>query len=410
MTTDNSRMQREVWITGIGFVSCLGEGADLNWQKLSADKAPEPVIDCDKIAPYCIHPIPELDWSTQIPRRGDVRQMENWQRLGTYTAGLALEDAGIKDNMDLCSTMDLVVAAGGGERDIETDNNIMALAIGNNDREHLVLERLSNDLRPTLFLAQLSNLLAGNISIVHKVTGSSRTYMGEETAGVTAIENAVSRIQAGQSTHLLVGGSYHADRPDAIVPHELGHFIFSGMKKGEGGFAGINERQSGDGGMALGSVGAFLVLEDAEHARARGATPYAKLSGVASDLGSRSDDEATKSRLTDIIAKLGAKEAGVDRVISGASGVCGITDLEFDVLKETLGNDIAIRAHGTQIGQPLEANFPAGVALAALALKNGGFYPPFEEVEKPAGSPPSSILVTTISHGPGEGMALLEKA
>ncbi|MBL4892856.1 MAG: beta-ketoacyl-ACP synthase [Rhizobiaceae bacterium] len=407
MTT---KVQREVWITGIGFVSCHGEGAELTWQKLGAGKAPEPIVECEKFHPYCIHPIPELDWSAQITKRGDVRQMENWQRLGTYTAGLALDDAGIKDNAELCSTMDLVVAAGGGERDIEVDNAIMAEAIGHNDREKLILERLPNDLRPTLFLAQLSNLLAGNISIVHKVTGSSRTYMGEETAGVTAIENALARIQSGQSSHLLVGGSYHADRPDAIVPHELGHAIFSGMKKGEGGFAGINERQSGDGGMALGSVGAFLVLEDAEHARARGATPYAKLSGVASDLGRRSDDEATKSRLFEIIEKLGAKAAGTSAVISGASGVSGITNLEFDSLKEALGDDIAIRAHGTQIGQPLEANFPAGVALAALALKNSGFYPPFEDAEKPVSSSPSSILVTAISHGLGEGMALLEKA
>lgn len=406
MTT---KAPREVWITGIGFVSCHGEGADFTWQKLSGDKAPEPVVECEKLSPYCVHPIPELDWSAQITKRGDVRQMENWQRLGTYTAGLALDDAGIKGDAELCSTMDLVVAAGGGERDIEVDNAIMAEAIGHNDREKLILERLPNDLRPTLFLAQLSNLLAGNISIVHKVTGSSRTYMGEETAGVTAIENALARIQSGQSTHMLVGGSYHADRPDAIVPHELGHSTFSGMKKGEGGFAGVNERQSGDGGMVLGSVGAFLVLEDAEHARARGATPYAKLSGVASDLGRRTDDEATKSRLLEIIEKLGAKAAGTDAVLSGASGVSGITNLEFDCLKEALGDDIAIRAHGTQIGQPLEANFPAGVALAALALKNGGFYPPFEDVEKPVSSSPSSILVTTISHGPGEGMALLEK-
>ena len=36
------------------------------------------------------------------------------------------------------------------------------------------------DLRPTLFLAQLSNLLAGNIAIVHGVCGTSRTFMGEE--------------------------------------------------------------------------------------------------------------------------------------------------------------------------------------------------------------------------------------
>ena len=39
-----------------------------------------------------------------------------------------------------------------------------------------------NDLRPTLFLAQLSNLLAGNIAIVHGVSGTSRTFMGEEAA------------------------------------------------------------------------------------------------------------------------------------------------------------------------------------------------------------------------------------
>ena len=51
-----------------------------------------------------------------------------------------------------------------------------------------------NDLRPTLFLAQLSNLLAGNISIVHGVTGSSRTFMGEETAGVDAVRIAFARI------------------------------------------------------------------------------------------------------------------------------------------------------------------------------------------------------------------------
>ena len=47
-----------------------------------------------------------------------------------------------------------------------------------------------SDLRPTLFLAQLSNLLAGNISIVHGVTGSSRTFMGEEAAGVDAVRIA----------------------------------------------------------------------------------------------------------------------------------------------------------------------------------------------------------------------------
>jgi len=118
----------------------------------------------------------------------------------------------------------------------------------------LILDRLRTDLRPTLFLAQLSNLLAGNISIVHKVTGSSRTYMGEETAGVTVIQNAVSRIASGQSTHMLVGGSYNADRPDALLPHALNHYLY------DGGREGVHGRQGKGGGMRMGSVGAFLVL------------------------------------------------------------------------------------------------------------------------------------------------------
>ncbi len=393
----------EVWITGIGLVSCFGEGAELHWNTLGGTKAPAPIIDTEVVAPYAVHPLPEMDWSVQIPRRGDQRQMENWQRLGTYTAGLALEDAGLKENEELCASMDLVVAAGGGERDIETDNSIMQDAMSSNDREKLILDRLPSDLRPTLFLAQLSNLLAGNISIVHKVTGSSRTYMGEEAAGVTAIENAVSRIASGQSTHLLVGGSYNADRPDALLPHELGHFLYRG--KGEG----IHERQANGGGMRMGSVGAFLVLEEAEHAKKRGAKPYAKLSGVASDLGSRDKDKSS-SRLSGMADKLDLTENGPDAVVSGATGVSDATSIEFEFLKQQFGDGLATRAYGTEIGQPLEANFPAGVALAALALKHDGFYPPFEDGENPAPQSVSKILVTAIGHFCGEGMAVIEKA
>jgi 3-oxoacyl-[acyl-carrier-protein] synthase II len=394
-----SSSQKEVCITGIGFVSCYGEGAEHHWEILGGDKAPAPVIAEDTVPPYGVHPLPEMDWALQIPRK-DQRQMENWQRLGTYAAGLALDDAGLKDDADMVSTMDLVVAAGGGERDVETDEAILRDAIASNDSEQLILDRLRTDLRPTLFLAQLSNLLAGNISIVHKVTGSSRTYMGEETAGVTVIQNAVSRIASGQSTHMLVGGSYNADRPDALLPHALNHYLY------DGGTEGVHGRQAKGGGMRMGSVGAFLVFEEAEHAKARGAKPYAKLQGVSSDLGKRDGDKGI-ARLDTMYDKLGGRP---DAVISGATGVSAATSFEMDYLKNKLGEDIPVRAFQTLIGQPLEATFPAGVALAALALKNDGFYAPFEIEEKSSSEQVASIMVTSIGHHCGEGFALLGKA
>ncbi len=101
-----------------------------------------------------------------------------------------------------------------------------------------------SDLRPTLFLAQLSNLLAGNISIVHGVTGMSRTFMGEESAGIDAVRIALSRIQAGQSDISLVGGSFNAERKDILLLFEAGGYALKEP------FAPVWERAARGGGMA----------------------------------------------------------------------------------------------------------------------------------------------------------------
>ena len=78
------------------------------------------------------------------------------------------------------------------------------------------------DLRPTLFLAQLSNLLAGNISIVHGVVGSSRTFMGEEASGVDAVRIALSPPRGGTGDIFLVGGAFNAEREDMLLLFEMG--------------------------------------------------------------------------------------------------------------------------------------------------------------------------------------------
>jgi 3-oxoacyl-[acyl-carrier-protein] synthase II len=192
---------RETWITGIGVVSCLGEGAEAHWQALTDRRGN---VDAETFAPHLVHPLAPINLDLQIPKKGDQRQMEAWQRIGTYAAGLALADAGVKGNADLLSHMDMVVAAGGGERDIAVDGTILTNKSKAANPEAFLNERLMSDLRPTLFLAQLSNLLAGNISIVHGVTGSSRTFMGEESAGVDAVRIALARIAGGQSDLALV--------------------------------------------------------------------------------------------------------------------------------------------------------------------------------------------------------------
>ena len=157
---------KEAWITGIGIVSSLGEGLDAHWDALNARRIN---IDEKRFAPCIVHPLAPVSFDVQIPKKGDQRQMEAWQRIGTYAAGLALDSAGVKGNQEILGRMDMIVAAGGGERDLAVDVAILNADAQGNSAPSFLNERLMNDLRPTLFLAQLSNLLAGNIAIVHGV-------------------------------------------------------------------------------------------------------------------------------------------------------------------------------------------------------------------------------------------------
>jgi 3-oxoacyl-[acyl-carrier-protein] synthase II len=368
---------------------------------LKADKAPSTIVETEKFKPYPVHPLPEIDWSQQIPKRGDQRQMENWQRIGVFTAGLALDDAGFKEDLEACGTMDMIVAAGGGERDTNVDTLIVNEGLKRNDRELLLNEKLTTELRPTLFLAQLSNLLAGNISIVHKVTGSSRTFMGEEASGISAVETAFHRIKSGESSHALVGGAFSAERLDMILLIEAvnAHAI--------GDWHPVWSRKSQDGGgMIMGSLSAFLVLESRAHAEGRGAHIYATIDAVEGDRGQR-DDGKFEARLERMLvpAKQAAGDATV--VFSGTTAIPDLALREKAVLEAQLPGS-AIRAYSGVSGHGLESQFPLGLAFAALAVANQAKVPPFDTAhEKPMATGARKAVVTTVGHARGEGIAVL---
>ena len=131
--------RREVWITGVGLVSALGEGVTQPWAKLMAGE-PAPYDD-KTFAPYITFPVVPLNLDSQIPKRGDQRQMEAWQRIGVYTAGLALSDAGIAGKPEILDKTDMIVAAGGGERDVGVDSAILTDIRKAENRDAFVNER-----------------------------------------------------------------------------------------------------------------------------------------------------------------------------------------------------------------------------------------------------------------------------
>jgi 3-oxoacyl-[acyl-carrier-protein] synthase II len=142
--------------------------------------------------------------------------------------------------------------------------------------------------------------------------------------------------------------------------------------------------------MILGSGACFLVLESREHAASRGVTPLAVVAGVASDRSRRRSGSVGQS-LHALAGRLGAKP---DAVISGATGIRGITEEEQAALRD-IAPGAAIHATGDFVGHTMEAQAPIGAALAAGLIARGE-----------AGE----ALVTSVGHWRGEGALRLTRA
>jgi 3-oxoacyl-[acyl-carrier-protein] synthase II len=400
-------VNREVCITGYGLISPLGETPEAWWTVLNDPAAAAALVDSETYAPFHVAPIGEYDLAAQVPKRGDQRAMEPMMQYGTYAAGLALDIAGLKGNEELLGETHLVVAAGGGERDWELDQQIMEELPGRNDKEAFLNQQLSDGLRPTLFLAQLPNLFAGNISLIHKVSGSSRTFMGEELAGFDALRISASRIRAGQADICLVGAGYNGARPDMMFTYHAGNILLTGD------MAPLWNRP--DAGIVLGSAGAFLVLESRERAASRGADVYARIGEVRSGRSARKPGNAAANARGqfDEIAP-GLKKDGIG-ILSGASGFGPVTGEEKEFLGEIAGTlgGAPVRGMAQACGHAMEAAFLQNMVLAVAMLGEGKICAPLNDdpLETVTGSVPvSQYLVTSWGHLAGEGMAVVETA
>lgn len=399
---------RDVLVTGIGIVSSLAGDLAGHQSLLGQGGAGVPNLNASAFAGYTVHPLSPVDFSKQIASKAEQRQMGTWQRIGVYAAGLALESAGLIGKPELLDKTDLIVAAGNGERDLNLDQKVLETLSPQALKDGALNEALLTGLRPTLYLGELSNLLAGNIQIVHHVTGSTRTYKGEELAGVSAIENAVRRISAGQSDIILAGGALNAEREDLLLNYELGGNLWRHP------FKPVWQRREAGGGFVAGSMGAFLVLEARRHAETRGVKPFARIATVLSDYAPRQDGSVRRS-LADLFGKAGvAGKNGPIAVLSGASGVEMATREELDCLSaiDAGQSRLVVRAYGTAFGHGVEAHFPMGVALAALALDQERFFQPFEQsgIEQEFAGAPDRVIVSGIGHWRGEGIAVLDRA
>jgi 3-oxoacyl-[acyl-carrier-protein] synthase II len=225
--------------------------------------------------------------------------------------------------------------------------------------------------------------------------------MGEEAAGFDSVRISLARIAAGQSDIALVGGAHNGERKDQLMLYECGGYNL----KGE--FRPVWERGP-NGGFAIASLGAFLVLESREHAEKRGAKPLARLSSVVGDRSRRAPG-AIKENLSKLWGKIAAQlPASGSAILSGACGTEPATSEERAFLAEHA--DIPVRASASLLGHGFEPQFIMNIALAALAVNHGKLFAPCDggKLERTMDGVLTQAVVTGVGHWRGEGLALVE--
>ncbi|CAN5415378.1 beta-ketoacyl-ACP synthase II [soil metagenome] len=268
--------RKRIAVTGMGIVSPLGRGTDLVWKRLIAGQSgvvglpPEIANDLPaKIAGLvpdkARDPEGGFDPSDFIPPK-DQKKMDRFIQFAIGAADEALAQAGW-----------VPMSA----RDRERTATIVASGIGGflamTHAADTVRERGSRWLSPFTVPAFLANLAAGHISIRHGLKGPLGTPVTACAASVQAIGDAVRLIQTGEADIAVAGGA-----EACVNTVSLGSFAAARALSTK--FNDTPEQASrpfdaARDGFVMGEGAAALVVEDWEHAAARGARPLGEIVG-----------------------------------------------------------------------------------------------------------------------------------
>ena len=266
---------RRVVVTGMGIVSPLGVGLDHNWSCLMEGKNGFRKIDgfkIDDIPCQIAGIIPRGDGSNgtldpdQWVEPKEQRKIDAFILYGLIAAQMAVEDSGwIPENEDQrCRTGVMIGSGIGGLQTIHETGQLLD-------------ERGPRRVSPFFIPSALINLVSGQVSIKYGFKGPNHSVVTACSTGAHAIGDASRIIKYGDADVMIAGGA-----ESAIC--RIGMAGFAAARALSTGYNDTPEKGSrpwdkGRDGFVMGEGSGILVLEEYEHAKARGAKIYGEVKG-----------------------------------------------------------------------------------------------------------------------------------
>ena len=361
---------RRVVVTGIGAITPLGNNVADTWKGMKEGKngiAPITLFDTEKFKAKLGAEVKDFDPKEYL-EVNDVLRTDRYAQFAVAAAQQAVDESGVEGTV-VPERFSVIFGTGIG-------------GIGTFEAEHTkLMEKGPRSVSPLLIPMMISNMAACMIAIRHDCRGSAMPAVTACASGSNAIGEAMRLVRHGYADAVITGGA-----EAAIVPSAIAGFVnmqaLSTSENPDEASLPFDKRR---GGFVIGEGAVALVLEEYEHAKARGAKIYGEVCGYGSSCDAHHitaphpDARGGAQAMKDAMEEAGYTDHDIVYINAHGTGTPMNDYIETVAIKKALGEDSAKKAYvsstKSMTGHMLGA---AGAieALACLFALNEGVIPP----------------------------------
>ena len=365
-------MSRRVVVTGLGAVTPIGLNVDDFWDSVKAGKIGFDRITKFDTTDYKCHIAAELkDFNPQdFMDRKAAKRMEPFSQYAVAAAKEAIEDSGLDISKEDPYMVGCAIGSGIG--------SLQAM-----ERETQKLhEKGPGRVNPLLVPLMICNMAAGNVSIQFGLKGKSINDVTACATGTNTIGEAYRSIQYGEADVMVAGGTEGSVCPIGIA----GFTALTALSTVDDPAKCSLPFDKNRSGFVMGEGAGVVILEELEHAKARGAKIYAEVSGY----GCSSDGAGAARAMTNAMNDAGVVPADVKYINAHGTGTHHNDLFETRAIKLAFGDDAAdlkINSTKSMIGHLLGAAGAVEFITCVKEIQDGfihktvGYETPDEEID-----------------------------
>lgn len=375
-------MSRRVVVTGLGAVTPIGNNVDDFWTSVKAGKIGFDHITKFDTTDYKCHIAAELkDFNPQdFMDRKAAKRMEPFSQYAVAAAKQAIDDSGLDIEKEDPYMVGCAIGSGIG--------SLQAM-----ERETQKLyEKGPNRVNPLLVPLMICNMAAGNVSIQFGLKGKSINDVTACATGTNTIGEAYRSIQYGEADVMVAGGTEGSVCPIGIA----GFTALTALSTVDDPTKCLLPFDKNRSGFVMGEGAGVVILEELEHAKARGAKIYAEVVGYgcssdAYHITSPQEDGAGAARaMTNAMSDAGVTPADVKYINAHGTGTHHNDLFETRAIKLAFGDEAAnlkINSTKSMIGHLLGAAGAVEFITCVKEIQDGfihktvGYETPDEEID-----------------------------